>query len=122
MPDPITNVTLLVFCTFLVAGGQLLFKSAGLAIHGKELLAGLTALLQSPTLYLAAALYGAATFLWVWLLSRVPLSVAYPWMGLTMALVPLAAVLLYGEMVRPIFWAGLVLIAVGVMMTQYGAG
>ncbi len=105
----------LVLFAVLLAGGQVLFK---VAARGES--AG--AIVQSPALWGALALYGGSTALWLWILTRVPLSEAYPWSALGAVFVPLLAVLVLGETVRPMFWAGAGLIGLGVVLTQLGSG
>lgn len=50
-----------------------------------------------PAFHASLALYGVATLLWVFALSRVPLSQAYPWMAATTVLVPLLACMVSGS-------------------------
>jgi multidrug transporter EmrE-like cation transporter len=115
----INTLTLLSF-TLLLATGQVLFKKVGLELRGLPLSEGVLRVLASPALYAALALYGSATLLWIWVLSRVPLSRAYPYVAFGMVLVPLASILLFGERVRPGFWIGVALIVAGILITQLG--
>lgn len=115
------NVWLTVF-GLVMAAGQLLFKRAANVVSGRPVQDMATGLLTTPSLWAALALYGAATLLWIWLLTRVPLSQAYPFVALGMILVPLASVLVYGERVGPMFWVGTVLVAAGIVLTQRGVG
>ncbi|GAC1346260.1 MAG: hypothetical protein NVSMB18_27960 [Acetobacteraceae bacterium] len=70
--------------------------------------------------YLSLALYGVATALWIYVLSRVPLTMAYPWMAGAMVIVPLLGMFIFNERVAPIFWVGIAMIAVGLAITQLG--
>jgi drug/metabolite transporter (DMT)-like permease len=79
----------------------------------------LQALACEPNLYLAITLYGFATLLWIWILSRVPLMQAYPWVAAGIVIVPLMAGYLFGERAGPIFWLGAAFIVVGILLTQY---
>lgn len=115
-----SNIVWLLVFTGLLAAGQLLFKKVGLLMHGKPLQEAVWVVLASPTLYLSLALYALATGLWIWILSRMPLSAAYPWVGLGVVVVPLLATVLYGERTTPVFWAGAALVAAGIVLTQYG--
>ena len=115
-----TNMLSLLGFTLVMAVGQLLFKKVGLDLRGVPLKTGVTRVLANPALYAALALYGAATLLWIWLLSRVPLSRAYPYMALGVVVVPLASMLVFGERVRPGFWLGIALIVAGIVVTQIG--
>jgi drug/metabolite transporter (DMT)-like permease len=117
---PVDTMSLTLF-TVMLAFGQVYFKRVGLTLRGHSGLEAITLVLQEPSLYLALILYGAATLLWIWILSRVNLSLAYPWVALGMVIVPLLAWLMFGERVGPMFWLGVAFIVVGVGLTQYAA-
>jgi multidrug transporter EmrE-like cation transporter len=115
-----TNAVLLLTVTCLLAGGQFLFKAAGLAIQHQTLPEVIWTLATLPSFYLALAIYGSATVLWIYVLSRVPLTQAYPWVAGATVLVPLLGHVFYGEVVSPIFWMGMALILAGLLLTQFG--
>lgn len=96
----------------LLAGGQLFWKKA-LLVAGGISLQSLPGLLLSPLFLLGAICYGAATLSWIAVLSRMPLSLAYPLQSLTYAIVMLAAWQLFGEVVPPSRWIGAGIILVG---------
>ncbi|MDE2582478.1 MAG: EamA family transporter [Rhodospirillales bacterium] len=106
----------LVLFAVLLASGQALFKAVGLVLRT----GGVAMALRAPSLYAALVLYGLATVLWIWILSRVPLTRAYPWVALGMVLVPLAGWYWFREPVGPVFWLGVGLIAAGLVLTQLG--
>jgi multidrug transporter EmrE-like cation transporter len=114
------NMLCLAAFTTLLAIGQLLFKKVGLIMRGQPFFDGVLAVLASPTLYLALGLYGIATALWIWILSRVSLSLAYPWVGVGVILVPLLAYFVYGERVNAMYWVGATLVTAGIILTQLG--
>jgi drug/metabolite transporter (DMT)-like permease len=116
-----TNTVALLLFSVLLAAGQLLFKLAARQIVGVPVGQLAPVLLSNLPLWIAVFLYGCSTMLWVWILSRVPLTQAYPWVALGAIIVPLAAWFLLGEMVKPIFWLGAALITVGILLTQFGA-
>jgi multidrug transporter EmrE-like cation transporter len=113
------TIYLMIVATFLSVG-QFLFKRAGLAVTGRSLADGLWTLATLPSFYLALILYGCATLLWIFLLSRVPLMEAYPWIAVATAAVPLIGWHFYGERVGSLFWVGLALILAGLLLTQLG--
>ena len=117
----IENQAYLALFTVLLAGGQLLFKKIGASIHGLSMGDTLVVVLRQPTLYAALSLYGISTMLWIWILSRIPLSQAYPWVSIGTAIVPLMAIYFFGERVTPGFWCGLALIMVGIVIVQYSS-
>jgi drug/metabolite transporter (DMT)-like permease len=104
----------------MLAFGQVYFKRVGLTLRGHSGLEAITLVLQAQSLYFALILYGAATLLWIWILSRVNLSLAYPWVALGMVM-PLLGWLMFGERVGSMFWLGVAFIVVGVGLTQYTA-
>ncbi len=107
--------------TVMLSCGQVLFKRVGLTLQGHSGLEAILLVLREPSLYAALALYGTATLLWIWILSRVMLIQAYPWVAVGLVIVPLLGWLVYGERVAPVFWLGVAFIIVGVGLTQYAA-
>jgi drug/metabolite transporter (DMT)-like permease len=114
----VINTILLFTVMALLAAGQFLFKQAGLAIQGQPPRDAAWTLATLPAFYFALALYGLSTVLWIVVLSRVPLTQAYPWMAGAMIVVPVLGWLFFNEQVAPTFWIGVVLIAVGLVLTQ----
>jgi drug/metabolite transporter (DMT)-like permease len=107
--------------TVLLACGQVMFKQVGLTLRGHSGPGSILSILGEPSLYLALFIYGAATLLWIWILSRVTLIQAYPWVSVGMIIVPLLGWFVFGERVSPAFWLGVGLIIAGVGVTQYAA-
>ena len=70
---PFDTISLAVF-TLMLAFGQVYFKSVGLILRGHSGMEAIALALRAPSLYLALFLYGGATLLWIWILSRVSLS------------------------------------------------
>lgn len=100
----------------LMAAGQLLFKSTAMSwqAHG-------TLFAPAPAwrLLVSLAVYGVATLAWIWVLQRVPLTLAYPLVALTFLLVPLGAWWLHGEPLGARYLAGMLLIAAGVVLATW---
>lgn len=115
------NTSALVLFSVLLAVGQVLFKYAAQTISGQTLETMIPTLSRSIPMWAAVLLYGASTVLWVWILSRVPLSRAYPWVALATIIVPLAATIFFGEVIKPIYWVGAVMVAIGIGLTQIGS-
>ena len=101
-----------------MAAGQLLFKIAARSFATADsLLRGLL----SPTFLAALILYAGVTVVWVWQLSLVDLSRAYPFMALSFVFVPLLSALLLGESIGMSYWLGIGLIVIGVLVVQLGS-
>nr|WP_294501419.1 hypothetical protein [uncultured Rhodopila sp.] len=107
--------------TVILACGQVLFKRVGLSLQGHSGLDGILLVLREPSLYAALAMYGFATLLWIWILSRVTLMQAYPWVSVGVVLVPLLGWFLFGERAAPAYWLGVAFIVAGIGLTQYSA-
>jgi undecaprenyl phosphate-alpha-L-ara4N flippase subunit ArnE len=98
-------VTVLSICT-----GQVLFKMVALRANEHQTYFATSVL---TLLFIALAIYGTATLVWIRVLQTVPLAVAYMFMSLSFVLVPLIAVLLFREPVSARFIVGACLIVVG---------
>ena len=61
----------------------------------------------------AATLYAALTVMWVWILTIVPLSRAYPFVVLSFVLTPLGAAFFFGESLTLEYGIGISVILVG---------
>src|ERR1043165_1318637 len=112
------NIGALFIFAAMLAIGQVLFKKVGLGIRGLSAGEAVFAALGNPVLYWALALYGMATALWIWILSRVPLSHAYPWVAVGAAIVPMLGWCFFGERTGPVFWVGVGFIVLGILLVQ----
>lgn len=72
------------------------------------------ALCTNPLFLLAAALYFFGFLIWLVVLSRLDLSLAYPILALSYFLVPLLSWLLFGEQISATRWCGIGIICFGV--------
>jgi drug/metabolite transporter (DMT)-like permease len=111
------QIILLLIYPFGLALGQALFKlaSANMLQDGRP---SFILLFSTASFYAALILYGALTLLWIWLLSAVPLSRAYPFVALSFVFTPILAVIAFNESVTPSYILGLVLIIGGLILSQ----
>ena len=112
----------------LVVAGQVTLK------RGMDLVGPITrSRLRSPLrllgdtatrwqVWLGVALYVTSAAAWIYALSTVPLSVAYPFLGLTYVGVAAVAVARFGEWLTPAQWIGIALVVVGVVTVALTAG
>ena len=70
--------------------------------------------LKEPRLWLGLTLFGISALFWLVVLSRVDLSVAYPFVGLSYIIVVLFSRLFLNEQVTALRWLGVVVVAVGI--------
>ncbi len=104
---------------FLMSLGQILFKKTALSISSNEtmgLIEGIIKALSIPWLYLALTAYAFATVFWLYLLQRIPITIAYPFTALAMVIVPILAVFVFGERLSPSYWLALSLIIAGIII------
>ena len=119
----IREVLMILFVTCSTLGSQLLIKRAVTQIATRTPIPSgldwLVAALLSPTVLAAIAVQGLGFIVWVVVVSRVKLGVAFAISGGTFYLL-LAALtwLLYGERLTLGQWAGLALISSGVLMVS----
>lgn len=112
-----TTVLLLGGTLLLLASGQVLFKLASGVVDFSR-----PVTLLSPLFIAALAVYAVATLAWMIVLSRLPLSVAFPFYGLIFLLVPVLARLFLGEPLRPQVLIGGAVILLGVAISSYRSG
>ena len=60
--------------------------------------------------------YGAGSLLWMWILKKFPLSMAYPLTSLSYVIAMFSAILFFNETVPPHRWIGCALIVCGCML------
>jgi EamA-like transporter family. len=69
--------------------------------------------IQSPLILSGIFTYGVSVLIWIWVLSRVELSIAYPFVGLSFIFTLLFGVFFLGEAINVAKVAGTVLIILG---------
>lgn len=79
-------------------------------------------MIASPWLWIGVIFFLANFFLWIALLSRVDLSVAFPMSSLTYIIIPILAITFLREKVLLARWAGIILIIIGITLTSRSAG
>lgn len=112
---------LCVVSVLMLVSGQLLL---GRAMQNVEItsIAKLVQSVFSPMVLLALVLYGAAFLLWIFIVSRVPLSFAYPIQAMAFPLVVLFSSLFLNETVPVHRWVGVAVIMIGVLISSLPVG
>jgi drug/metabolite transporter (DMT)-like permease len=117
-------VMLVVSVVFAVAG-QFTLKTAMNEvgrIGATEIAAAgdtITRALREPRLWLGLMLFGISAVFWLVVLSRVDLSVAYPFVGLSYIVVVLFSRLFLHEQVTALRWLGVVIVAAGIAIIGF---
>lgn len=70
----------------------------------------------SPFVLLGLVLYGLGAVAWIAVLSRLDLSLAYPFLALNFVLVALVSRFGLGETLPPLRWAGIAVICAGILI------
>lgn len=108
----------------LSAVAQLALKIGTSGVAGKQA-AGVGqevgALAQSPMVLAGLGLYGVGALLWLFVLGRAPLSLAYPFVGLGFILTMLAGAFFLDENVNAARILGTLLIAAGCVLVARSA-
>lgn len=105
----------------LMSIGQLLFRKAAIAGAGKPVKEMMLLALREPTFLLAIFLYGSSTILWLWLLGRYSLAVAYPFAIIAVVTVPLLERFCFNQPLPSTYWIGLALVAGGAFVIVRGS-
>jgi multidrug transporter EmrE-like cation transporter len=74
------------------------------------------AIITSPLVLLGLVFYGVGALSWIAALSRVDLSVAYPFLALNFVLITVVSRLVLGESVPLLRWIGIAIICVGILL------
>lgn len=132
MSKTLVNVTLLVISIGLAIAGQLAMKAGmnNVTRGGDdplqvEDLKHPVALVQKmfregPWAIAGIVLYAISALFWLVVLSRVPLSVAYPIVAVGYVVVVVYSKFVFNEEVKLIAWVGLAFIVIGVAITAQG--
>lgn len=102
--------------------GQTVIKMGVSQPGSSEAAAGLislvTMIVRSPMVLLGLVLYGIGALAWIAVLSRMDLSIAYPFLALNFVLVTVSSRLILGETVPFMRWMGIVVICVGILLVS----
>jgi drug/metabolite transporter (DMT)-like permease len=115
----ITSIALLLFAVLLAACGQLLLKHgmqvATARAHASGGSLAMTAA-TSPVVLAGLAVFALSAVAWLAVLSRVPLSVAYPFNALGYLIILAASAFLLHERATMLTWAGSLLVVSGLII------
>ena len=94
-------LVLAVFCVLLSSAAQIAMKRGMGAPADSDLSSTYGHALTSPLVWLGLMLYGLSAVLWLWVLSRLPVSLAYPLVSLGFVVTMGVGVVWLGE---PFSW------------------
>jgi len=120
------TLSLIMLNVILTAVGQILLKAGTVsspvqaAMAGGEWVAKGTAILSEPIIWAGFGAYGASLLLWLVVLARIPVSSAYPFVALSIALTSVAGALLFRDGFSSAKLFGTLLILLGVATLSRG--
>lgn len=118
------DYVLLIFNVLLTVFGQILLKQ-GVSTVGRiggfrELIPKLTQVIFNPFVLGGISIYGFTTFVWLVILSRVKLSIAYPMLSLGYVLAIPFSWLFFKESIPKVRIIGAIIICIGVYLVAQG--
>lgn len=122
----LTILGLILLTVFLSACAQLALKlgvSAPGMVSAMEngIVASMLGAATNPLIIGGLAIYGLSVAMWLWVLAKVDLSVAYPFVGVSFLVTMGFGAAILGESITPGRIAGTVLIAVGCVLVGRSA-
>ncbi|WP_165462421.1 hypothetical protein [Atlantibacter sp.] len=109
---------ILLLCVTGLAIGNLLLKKTAMTIV--TIPDDIFKLVLNPWFYLAVCVYGGSTLLWVMILRKVSLTLAYPMFALGFLIVPFLDYLIFKEPMRLATFIGGGIIILGVIVATRG--
>jgi multidrug transporter EmrE-like cation transporter len=121
-------ILFILFSVLLSAGSQILLKS-GMTAPAIQLalesadgpLQIATAIVSSPSILLGLTCFGLSAIVWLFVLSKIPLSTAYPFVALGIAITVAAGRVLFHEPITVARLFGVILIVVGVTTVAWSS-
>jgi multidrug transporter EmrE-like cation transporter len=118
----VASLGLLIVSVVFSLAGQLTLKSAMTrvgrigAAEVVEPVETLARAAREPRLWVGLAAFGISALFWLVVLSRVPLSVAYPFVGLSYVGIVLLSRTVLHESVPPLRWVGVCVVSLGIAL------
>ena len=115
----IASVGLLLFAVVAAATGQVILKHGMQVASSRAAQSGGSLALRaatSPWVLLGLAVFGISAVAWLAALSRVPLSVAYPFNALGYLVILTASIVILHERANVLTWVGTVLVVSGLLI------
>ena len=116
------ELVLFILCSVLLsAGSQVLLKigmcapevRAALSDADRPLRIAMT-IISSPSILVGLSCFGLSALVWLFVLSKIPLSTAYPFVALGIVITVVAGKLMFGEPITLLKLIGVILIVAGV--------
>ncbi len=111
------NIFLLLGYVLFMAMGQIAFKYVAKELgNSASLIDTAVRLPFTVSFWATGMLYGISMIYWIWLLSRVPLTLAYPFASLSVIVLPLLSWAIYSEPLSAKYFFGVTLMMLGIAL------
>ena len=115
-----SSVVLILLSTLSGVAGQTAIKlgvsKPGVSESATGLLALVSLIFESPLVLLGLFFYALGALAWIAVLTKLDLSVAYPFLALNFVFVTVASRFILGETVPPLRWLGIMVIIAGILL------
>lgn len=119
---PLSLLLLILSSVALSAAAQLLLKIGSAASKSSAAGDKIMAFATSPHILGGFVLYGLGAILWIFVLAKLPLSVAYPFVGLGFIFTMLLGGIVLGEDLSPLRVGGTLCVVIGCVLVATSAG
>ena len=110
-----SHIPHLLLFAVLLSTGQIMFKFVAKTMPVLNSFANILSLAANPWFYGAMLCYGASTLLWIYLLQKLPLSYAYPFVAIGFVLIPIFSFFIFNEVLKFQYFVGVVFIILGIL-------
>lgn len=115
-----SSLLLILVSTLFGVAGQTSIKlglsKPGVAESATGVVALVGLIFKSPLVMLGLTFYALGALAWIAVLSKLDLSVAYPFLALNFVFVTVASRFILGETVPPLRWLGILVIITGILL------
>lgn len=115
-----TTLFLLIATVFCTSAAQVFQKRAAIGLAGESRNSNRMSLILNVDFLASVLLLGSALLLWLFVLARLEVSVAYPLLSINYVIVLLCAKWIFGEKISAHRWVGATTIVAGIFMLLSG--
>lgn len=123
----VISIAILIVSVAFATAGQLTLKAAMESIgrigtaQVSDATQTVSRAVKEPLLWIGLLLFGVSALFWLVVLSRVDLSLAYPFVGLSYVVIVALARFIFHEQVPALRWIGVTIIAVGIVLIGFSS-
>lgn len=117
------HIFLLTLFAVALSCGQVLFKIVATRCSDTTMgmMGRVLSFLTEPLFWTAGFLYGLLTLYWIWLLTFIPLSKAYPFSILSMVFITVLSGIIFKEPLSLRLWLGILFVCLGILIISSGS-